>query len=727
MVLKQDASISHHERIDPWNIQVNSELCHDTEAGLDHEWLVTNGLGGYASGSLVGAVTRSYHGLLVASLHPPVERSVLVAKVDEVAHLPSGERLALGVNEYAGGIIEPAGNSYLDSVVLDGDIPCFFYRLSETLMLEKRIWMEYGQNITYIQYMLHGAFDEERELSGVEIAGEYTWHSLILEVSPFCLSRDYHSVTTGADDWHFLVECQEQRCRIRAYDGAPAYHLIADPNTSFTPTGLWYWHFWHRRDHERGVAEQEDMYQPGIFRLELVPGIRKTLVLAAETETVCASGYGSARHENVVAHALMSHQRRVQQLLAVADRTTNDLPACDPIQARLTLAADQFIVVRPDYSVSSTVSSPLRLAPDRKTIIAGYPWFTDWGRDSMIALPGLLLCTGRYSEARGLLKAFASVVHHGLIPNRFPDQGVEDLAYNTADATLWMFRTLDYYVLKTGDWTLVKELFLTLSEIIQWHIAGTDYGIKMDPGDGLLQAGAPGVQLTWMDAKVGDWVVTPRRGKPVEVNALWYYALAAMETWAVRLSTDAVLYGQLRAQVRQNFAARYWFAEGGYLYDVVDVEGVTGQNDTSLRPNQLFAASLTHELLSEAQVASMLKQVTDHLLTPVGLRSLSPSDPAYQAHFAGDRLQRDAAYHQGTVWQWLVGPYVDVHLQVHNDPQVLLPLLQPFVEQLWATCLGTIGEIAEPETPFTLRGCFAQAWSVAEVLRCWLVVRNSTH
>ncbi|HEX3641238.1 MAG TPA: amylo-alpha-1,6-glucosidase, partial [Ktedonobacteraceae bacterium] len=310
---------------------------------------------------------------------------------------------------------------------------------------------------------------------------------------------------------------------------------------------------------------------------------------------------------------------------------------------------------------------------------------------------------------------------HGLIPNNFPDGGDAPM-YNTVDATLWMFHALDCYLKMTSDWDFLKEIFPVLSDIIQWHVRGTDYNIHVDPHDGLLYAGAPGVQLTWMDAKVDDWVITPRRGKPVEVNALWYYALTAMESWAVRLSIDTTQYSQLRSQVRQHFAARFWYGEGGYLYDVVDVDGIAGQNDVSLRPNQLFAASLTHDLLANTQVDSMLQQVTAHLLTPAGLRSLSPADPHYHNHFRGDRWQRDSAYHQGTVWQWLIGPYVDVHLRVYNDRAKLMPLLESLIEQLWSCCLGTISEVAEPESPFIPQGCFAQAWSVAELLRCWLLM-----
>ena len=728
MTVDDDTDALQRAPTNAWNLYVGRDICGDIQSGLNHEWLVTNGLGGYAAGTILGATTRSYHGLLVAALHPPVERLVLVTKIDEEVELPGGQRLKLGVNEYQDGTIDPQGFKYLDSVSLESDIPHFTYCLGDHITLGKRIWMEYGQNTTYVQYILHSTPDDEASDAPI-------WLTLL----PFCLSRDHHSTTRGALDWHFLVDNQGNRCRVRAFDGAPAYHLIAGPSAHFTPTGFWYWHVRHRHDTERGLPDLEDVFQPGTFRLQITPGEHVTLVLSAEAEP--PGELGGPQHEDVVTQALTRHRRRIKQLLITADPNTNNLPGptrneaptmnrgatdprfiagSDPIRARLVIAADQFIVARPDYIEDTTGSKHLHLTPDRKTIIAGYPWFTDWGRDSMIALPGLLLATGRYSEARGLLKAFASFTHQGLIPNRFPDSG-EAPEYNTADATLWMFHSIARYLATTGDQTLLKDLFPTLCEIIEWHIRGTAYGIGVDPNDGLLRAGVPGVQLTWMDAKVDDWVVTPRHGKPVEINALWYCVLTYMEAWAVRLSTDATQYSQLRSLVQQNFAARFWYEAGGYLYDVVDVEGIAGQNDASLRPNQLFAAALTGRLLSDAQRRSVLQQVTDHLLTPMGLRTLSPTDPAYRGHFSGDRRQRDGAYHQGTVWPWLIGPYIDVHLRVHNDRKALRPFLQPLVQHLWDACLGTISEVAEPEPPFTPGGCFAQAWSVAEVLRCWLL------
>ena len=693
-----------------WNLSLEKEICNDVTAGLHREWLVTNGLGGYASGSILGATTRSYHGLLVAALRPPVERFVLVAKTDEEITLPNGQLLRLGVNEYEDGTIDPQGQTYLASFALEGDIPCFIYQLTPELKLEKRIWMEYGENTTYVQYLL-------RDSSGQEPQDQ----PLFLTILPFCLYRDHHSTTQGRADWRFQVDNLGTGCQVRASAEATPYRLCLGKEALFIPTDLWYWHVLHRHDQERGLKSVEDVYQPGTLRVPMQPGVRVTLVISAEEQS--SPALGSAQHEEYVAQALRRHQRRIKHLLDIADRSTTNLAKRDPVHARLVLAADQFIVTRPQAAERQNENTRVYLSPDSKTILAGYPWFTDWGRDSMISLPGLLLCTGRYSEARGLLKAFISYAHEGLIPNRFPDRG-EAPEYNTADATLWLFSALYTYLTVTNDRSLLKELFPRLVEIIQWHQRGTDFGIGMDPEDCLLRANAPGLQLTWMDAKIDAWVVTPRHGKPVEVNALWYCALACMEKWAADLSIDAFQYGQLRAQVERSFVKRFWYEQGGYLYDVVDVDGIKGQNDASLRPNQLLAASLSHHLLTKAQAHSILQQVTEHLLTPLGLRTLSPQDPAYHASFNGDPLHRDSAYHQGAAWPWLLGPYVDVHMRVFHDCNAILPLLTPLVRHLWEECIGSISEVAEPERPFTPAGCFAQAWSVAELLRIWLMLEE---
>jgi predicted glycogen debranching enzyme len=693
-----------------WNLSLTRDICNDVTAALEREWLVTNGLGGYASGSIVGATTRGYHGLLVAALDPPVERVVLVTKVDEEITLPTGPTVQLGVNEYEDGTIDPQGYTYLASFALEGDIPCFTYELSGHLHLEKRIWMEYGENTTYVQYFLRDADSQELHEE-----------PLLLKISPFCLYRDHHSLTHGEAGSPFEVESLGNGCQMRAFESTHPYRLFLGKTAQFTHGGLWYWHVRHRQDQKRGLNSVEDVYQPGNFRVSLTPGERVTLVISAEEKL--APMLGESRHEEYVSQALRRHQRRTKQLLEVADRSIPDLVKHDAVRARLVIAADQFIVTRPQSEKKENRSAKVYLAPDNKTIIAGYPWFSDWGRDSMISLPGLFLCTGRYSEARGLLKAFISYVRDGLIPNRFPDNGQQP-EYNTADATLWLFCALDKYLAATNDRALLKELFPRLVEMIDCHLQGTIYGIGVDTEDGLLRAGAPGLQLTWMDAKIGEHVVTPRRGKPVEVNALWYCALACMEKWAVQLSIDALQYGQLRARVERSFASHFWYEQGGYLYDVVDVDGAKGQNDAALRPNQLLAASLTRHLLTEVQTRSILQHVTEHLLTPMGLRTLSPRDPAYQPRFNGDPSQRDNAYYQGTVWPWLIGPYIDVHLRVFRDASAALPLLSTLVRHLWEAGVGTISEVAEPQQPFIPAGCFAQAWSVAELLRVWQVIEQ---
>ncbi|HKF37565.1 MAG TPA: glycogen debranching enzyme N-terminal domain-containing protein, partial [Ktedonobacteraceae bacterium] len=485
-----------------WNLSVGPDICGNVQAGLDHEWYVTNGLGGYAAGSLVGATTRSYHGLLVAALHPPVERDVLITKLDETIELPDKRALKLGVNEYHDGTIDPQGYNYLDAFSLEADVPCFRYRLDENITLEKRVWMEYGQNTTYVQYALSRPprnVVDQWPLAGKEVRGASIQDtSFALTLAPFCLYRNYHATTRGDANWHFLVEGAGNRCRIRAYDGAPACSLVLGPSAHFTPTGSWFWGVKHRRDTERGLPDVEDVYQPGTFRIRMIPGECVTIVLSSEPQL--RTEFGNDQHEAAVGQAWTRHQERVQQLLETANHSRDSLPQQNPVLARLTIAADQFIVARPANAQDSTSGER---SSDLKTIIAGYPWFTDWGRDSMISLPGLLLSTGRYDEARSLLKAFASYTHAGLIPNRFPDGG-EAPEYNTIDATLWMFHALDQYLKASGDWSLLNELFLTLSSILDRHVEGTIYGIGVDPSDGLLRGGTPGVQLTWMDARVGD-------------------------------------------------------------------------------------------------------------------------------------------------------------------------------------------------------------------------------
>ena len=672
------------------------------DAALAHEWLVTNGIGGYAMGTLAGATTRCYHGYLIAAPRVPQERVALATKIDERATLADGAEVALGTDEYAGGAISPRGFERLVGFTLEGLIPRFTYQLAEGLTLEKRLWMEHGANVTFVQYRLVVAPDGSGVASG----------AVTLRLEPFLVWRDHHASQHGNSDWHFALETEAAACVARATPAADACRMTAGPAARFETSGEWYWHVEHRAERARGLVDEEDVYLPGAFNVSLTAGQTASLVLSVGDATGAlpdGAAPGGADHEEIVAHALTRERDRERHLLRQAG-------AHDTLVERLTLAADQFIVGRRPAPATPAGSQ----ADPAVTVIAGYPWFTDWGRDTMIALPGLTLATGRAAEAHGLLHGFTAFMSQGMIPNRFPDQAGDAPEYNTVDATLWLFHALDAYLNATGDWSLLGQLFDTLDSSITWHIRGTRYGIGVDAGDGLLRAGAPGVQLTWMDAKVGDWVVTPRWGKPVEICALWYRALRLMAGWAERLGRDADPYASLAAEARANFAARFWYPAGGYFYDVVDVAGEPGKVDASLRPNQVLALAVAPELASAEQARSALAVVERELLTPLGLRTLAPEDPNFQGVYGGDQRSRDGAYHQGTVWPWLLGAYADARAHAFSEEDAAATrarLLAPLEAHLREAGVGSISEIAWGAAPFTPDGCPAQAWSVAEALR----------
>ncbi|HEX7588471.1 MAG TPA: amylo-alpha-1,6-glucosidase [Anaerolineae bacterium] len=649
-------------------LTIPREICRDLNQALSREWIVTNGLGGYASSTIIGANTRRYHGLLVAALKPPAARTMLLSKLDEEVEV-AGSTYRLGTNEYESGTIYPDGYLFLSRVELDGMIPSFIYSAA-SFTLTKTVWMEQGRNTTYIRYAL--------ALSS---------QSIQLTLLPLCTYRDFHTEVRGSIDWHFQVDQQGDTVSFTAHPDAVPLHLITSPAANFVPLDLWYWRFRHRVELERGLDSVEDLNLPGLLRARLEPG---------ESITVIATTESAAAVDRDVAEAFKRAHSRQETLTRSAR---------DGFERQLFVAADQFLVQR---TVGQTALH---------TLIAGYPWFGDWGRDTMIALEGLTLLTGRYSEAKDILRAFARYVDQGMLPNRFPDAGVDaaPVEYNTVDATLWYFHAIDRHLAATGDATVLNELFPVLVSIVEWHVKGTRYNIHLDRADGLLYAGAPGVQLTWMDAKAGDWVVTPRIGKPVEINALWYRALTLMAKWAKRLGQSPSPYSDLAAHTRASFG-RFWYADGGYLYDVIDTPN---GSDASLRPNQLFVISLADDLVSPDQARSVLGVVTQSLLTPKGLRSLSPHDPEYHSLYRGDRAARDGAYHQGVVWAWLMGAYVDAHLKVHGNPAQARTLLADWQSSLSNDGIGTLGEIFEAEPPFRPVGCFAQAWSVAEVLRAW--------
>lgn len=656
-------------------------LCRNRDALIGREWLVTNGVGGYAMGTVLGANTRAYHGYLIAATRPPVGRTLLLQHLREQVDTGAGVRLQLSGDEWADGRIDPASWNdrhaapRLASFALDGTLPVWRYDLGGGL-LEKRVWMAHGQNTTYVQYTLRDAA-----------------RPVTLGVTLGVNDRDHHDPATQ-DDRHWMITAVDDDWSVvRAGAGeAHAWRLIALPNARLERRGNWSQPLYLRVEGERGLAAVEQRYELATLTTVLEPDLSWTLIASTEP---------SAQIERDPAAALRAEQARQTALIATAH--AQDASA---VVRQLVLAADQFVVARSMQADGQ--------AEPGLSVIAGYPWFGDWGRDTMISLPGLCLSTRRYTVAAQVLRTFARFVSQGMLPNRFPDAG-EQPEYNTVDATLWYFHAIDQYVRATGDQVLLAELYPVLAEIVGWHLRGTRYGITVDPADGLLRAGEPGAQLTWMDVRIDGWVVTPRHGKAVEINALWYNALRLMAGWSSRhvvSTSDPIDYAGLAARVKSSFG-RFWYAAGGYLYDVLDTPG---GDDATLRPNQVFALSLVPELLTEEQRRGALAAVTEQLWTPMGLRTLDPRHSDYQPRFTGDRMERDSAYHQGTVWPWLIGHYLDARRQL--DPAFdARPWLQPLLDQLWEGGLGTLAEVYDAEPPRLGAGCMAQAWSVAELLR----------
>jgi predicted glycogen debranching enzyme len=647
------------------------EICGEIELAERREWLCTNGLGGFASGTIAGTLTRRYHGLLVAALAPPLGRTLVVAKLEEdVAY--DGGTWALGANRWADGTLAPQGFRDLERFRLDGTTPVWTYACGDAL-LEKRVWMELGANTTYVRYQVLRAAAP-----------------LALALRALVNYRDYHA-TTHADGWQMQIAAMEGGLRVRAFDGAAHVQLLA-PGAEAEPAHAWYRRFALPRERERGLDAEDDHLHAGTFRATLRAGESLTVVLSTER----APAVDGER-------AWRRRQAHEADLLARWMRGWADAAQAPAWIRQLVLAADQFVARRPTSD-----------DPEGMTIIAGYHWFGDWGRDTMIALPGLALATGRPELAARVLRTFARFLDRGMLPNRFPDSG-ETPEYNTVDATLWWVETVRATHAATGDDALLKTLFPALESVVDWHRRGTRYGIGEDPVDGLLRAGEPGVQLTWMDARVGDRVITPRIGKPVEINALWYNALRAMAGFARRLRHPAEAWDAAADRVRAGFE-RFWYERGGHCYDVL--EGPEG-DDAALRPNQVLAVALPESPLTPERQRRVVDVCARHLLTSFGLRSLAPAEPAYCGQCAGDPLQRDGAYHQGTAWGWLLGPFALAHARAHGDPAAARTFLEPMAHQLDDYGVGSIGEIFDGDAPFAPRGCIAQAWSVAETLRAW--------
>ncbi|NDJ62963.1 MAG: glycogen debranching protein [Chloroflexi bacterium] len=648
-------------------IDFGREVTSDLQIASRREWLVTNGIGGYASGTISGTLTRRYHGLLVAALLPPLGRTVLLSHLDETATY-NNRSYPLFTNTWIGDHVDPHGYQHLERFHLEGTIPVWRYAVADAL-LEKRVWMQPGTNTTYIRY------DLQRGML-----------PLTLGIKAFVNYRDSHT-STHAGDWQMHVEPVDRGLKVQAFPEAVPFYIRSD-RADAVPQHTWYHSYLMAWEVDRGLDPLDDHLHAGDFSVTLQPGESVTVVASLDLE---------ARLDGATAE---QDRRRHEAALVAQSQIPNDAPLW--VQ-RLALAADQFIVRR---AVGDD--------PDGRSVIAGYHWFGDWGRDTMISLPGLTLVTGRHAEAARVLRTFARYVDQGMLPNRFPDQG-ETPEYNTVDATLWYFEAIRAYHAETNDDSLLRDLFPILRDIIEWHQRGTRYSIHVDQDDGLLYAGEPGVQLTWMDAKIGDWVVTPRIGKPIEINALWYNALRSMADFARRLGEPADAYDTLADRVRANFT-RFWSTSAGYCHDVIDGPG---GNDIALRPNQLFAVSLHHSPLPADQQRAVVAMCAQHLLTSYGLRSLAADDPAYKGQYGGSPFDRDSTYHQGTVWSWLIGPFVEAHLRVYGDPALARSFLLPFEHHLAAHGVGSVSEVFTGDAPFLPRAAIAQAWGVAELLRAW--------
>lgn len=643
-------------------IELDQENCRNPDISCSREWLETNGIGGFSSSTVSGLNSRRYHGLLTAATTPPVGRFVLLSKLEETLVI-DGRQYELSANRYPG-VIHPQGFSYQTGFRLD-PFPIFTYEL-EQVRIDKTVFMAQGENTTIVQYEVNQLAVNSRDIK--------------LEIRPLIAFRDYHSTTHENSVLDPHVDTEDCQTTFRPYGDLPPLHLAHAP-AEIDSRGFWYRNFEYAMEQERGLDFVEDLFSPCAFTFDL--NALKKVSIIASTE----------RHD--VRDADTYREAEVNR------RSIPDELKADELVTLLASAADQFIVAR----------------KRGETVIAGYHWFTDWGRDTMIALPGLTLVNGRWDIAKNILAEFAAHVDQGMLPNRFPD-GAEVPEYNTVDATLWFFEAVRSYLQYTGDYEFVRtKLYAVLQDIINWHIRGTRYQIHVDD-DGLLFSGESGVQLTWMDAKVGDWVITPRHGKPVEIQALWYNALRVMEQLAGKFNKPQVEneYSAMADKAHASFNRLFWNEKSECLYDVVNGE----YRDASIRPNQVIAISLTNSMLSKERSVSVLRVIERELLTPRGLRTLSPSDPNYIGRYEGNPGSRDAAYHQGTVWPWLMGPFITAYIKTFGGKagrRFASSWLENFQPHLHEACLGQVSEIFDGDAPHAPRGCIAQAWSVAESLR----------
>jgi predicted glycogen debranching enzyme len=670
-------------------IQLGRQITGDLRQVSRREWLVTNGKGGYATGTLAGSRTRRYHGLLVASMDPPAKRHLLLAAVDSWVEV-NGRRIPLVTHEWAAGVVLPDGYNNLEQFRLEGSIPVFRWGVG-FVSLEQRIWMGHLQNTTYVTW---------HYTRGI--------HPVYLILKPLISYRSHHDVSKGGKDVVLNVIPSPWGGEGVGLDILPSEYLGNDLALAELPTPFklyvsngtlnldseWWWSFRLSAETERGMEDQEDLYKVATITAVLNPGETLAMVCTAEN---------NAPEEWEM--ALKKEKERQQVLIQQAE--VDDSPYWIK---QLVLAADQFVIEH------CYEDKPAR------NIVAGYPWFGLWGRSAMIGMMGLTLAVGRTEIAAGILRSFARHTSAGLIPNQFSDKTMEP-AYNTVDATLWFIVACWSYMREhPDDLDFLREIYPKLMEIVEWHYKGTRYHIVVDPTDGLLYAGESDVQLTWMDVKIRGLVWTPRTGKAVEVNALWYNVLRIMEQFSRQLNRerDMLYFNQQARRVEESFNARYWYQEGGYLYDVIDMPDDNQPNDTRLRPNQLLALSLPFRLLKDDERARRVIDICAHeLLVSHGLRSLGRQEKGYQSRYQGQLEDRDRAYHQGVVWGWLLGPFISAHFAVYQDVEAAMSLLSPMIDHLEDYGIGTAGEIFDADSPFTPRGAVAYATTVAELLRVW--------
>jgi predicted glycogen debranching enzyme len=666
------------------------EQLSDFEENIRREWAITNGIGGYAGSSILGAHNRTHQGYLIASLHPPVERYVVFSKTNE-CFMQEGVCYDLETSQHAG---EPGkqprrsgGNRYLSRFCYDGTA-AFSYEAG-SLRFEKQIAMVQGKNETVLAYVFTN--------DGEEVS---------FTITPLMNFRE-HSASSTLDTLKFHMETSTHSF-VLVPDSRPDVRIellfsegVLSPRGKLFDTDMQYQ---TEVDNETDGLDCHFTPYDISFTIPAHSHMRFSLVCRVQSSPECADDHSAktnaipSDYAFTVCEREQSHIRELIRLAGYGD---------DAFANALVVAANQFLAYR-----SST---------GLMTVLAGLPWFTDWGRDTMIAFTGLTLATHRYEEAQQILKTFAMYVHHGMVPNMFPDNGQAPL-YNTADASLWYFYAVDQYLryvdTKEARTFIREEIYPRLKEILTAYQNGTDFSIYMDE-DGLIHAGSGLDQVTWMDVRVGDWVVTPRHGKPVEINALWYNALCVMEKLARSYGEDAAAYRALAEKVKASFCEKFWYEKGGYLYDVVNGD----ERDSSLRPNQIYAVSLPYTMLDREKAASVVTVVEQELYVGRGLRSLAPGHPDYHPVYQGALSKRDAAYHQGTAWGFLLGAFITAYTKVHDHDEASIrrakEFLKPVQEQFYEGGIGTISEIFDGDAPHHCRGCYAQAWSVGEVLRCY--------